>query len=462
MSKQHRYLLGLITLASVVTIVFQCFWLYGNYRNEKANFVAYAERMLFESVQEERELQFKKIAPEDYERLHRKLPAGGIALRAAPAAYEGTTRWMKTLPAMRINRVRPPNFGFKQDSIGPRLLPLGFINININTIKKRYISKLDRNLSDVFLLDTLQITPESNLDTSLVKHPQFPIHATTMMLNPVEDTFLVLYLKTPFWWIFKHLVWAFLSAILLTGLTVGCLIYMLYTIFKQKKLADIKNDFVNNMTHELKTPLATILAATESLQQFSYNDKQLKAGAYLRMSHRAATHLTNLIDQILHLAAGDNKGLHLQLEPIDSSTLLRQLIEIHKFTKSAEISLATEEQIPPIYIDRMHISNAINNLLDNAIKYTVGPVLIRIASKVMRHEWVLRISDNGIGISAENIQHIFQPFYRVPTGNVHRVKGFGLGLHYVRQVITGHKGRIEVESLPGKGSIFTIYLPITI
>jgi two-component system, OmpR family, phosphate regulon sensor histidine kinase PhoR len=462
MSKQHRYLLGLITLASVVTVVFQCFWLYGNYRNEKANFVAYAERLLFESVQEERDLQFKKIAPEDYERLHKHLPIRGIAVRAIPATYEGTPRWMKTRHAIRIGRMGPSDSLFKQDSIGPKLFPLGFINIDINTIKKRYIHKLDRGLKGVFLLDTLQIAPGESPDTTLIQHARFPIRATTMMLNPASDTFLVLYLKTPFWWIFKHLAWAFLSAILLTALTIGCLIYMLYTIFNQKKLADIKNDFVNNMTHELKTPLATILAATESLQQFTYEDKQLKAISYLQMSHRAATHLTNLIDQILQLAAGENKGLHLQLEPIDSAVLLKQLIEIHKLTKSAEISLAIEEEIPPIRIDRMHISNAINNLLDNAIKYTVGPVFIHIASKIRQHEWELRVSDNGIGISTENIQHIFQPFYRVPTGNIHRVKGFGLGLHYVKQVIVEHKGRIEVESSPGKGSTFTIYLPITI
>ncbi|GAA4794276.1 hypothetical protein GCM10023231_23300 [Olivibacter ginsenosidimutans] len=500
MSKQHRYLLMLITLASLVTIVFQCFWLMGNYQHEKENFIAYAERLLFESMQEEREAQFRNVYPDLYSDLVKK----GNFQDAIQVFYRGPNGLGQEKAA--------PN-----DSSHVQLFPAAFMHLDFQMLQKRYREKLGPDLQDVFFLDTLHISRERfaktvsnptktdktkavkpfrlrllgrpifngptheefedgalppplrmrHFDAALGKTNQaiiakFPIQATTMMLDPAKDLFLSLYLKAPSWWIFRHLAGALLSSLLLTGLTIGCLVYLLYTIFKQKKLADIKNDFVNNMTHELKTPLATVLAATETLQQFKLDDKQQKASLYLQMTHRAATHLTNLIDQILHLAVGEKKGMYLQIESVDTDKLLQQLIDTHQLIHQQQISLSIVNDIPPIPLDKMHIGNAINNLLDNAVKYAVDAVHIQLVSKIVNQHWVLSISDNGIGIASADISHIFQPFYRVPTGNIHRVKGFGLGLYYVKQVITQHKGLIEVSSTPGKGTTFTIYLPLSI
>lgn len=515
MSKQHRYLLGLITLASIVTIVFQCFWLIGNYHHEKDNFIAYAERLLFESMQEERELQFRAVYPEAYTSLkqggfpairqlfhqhrddkNRRISA--LAVRGTPAI------------SLSINESIPTDSIPMQPVFGATAL----LHMDYHALQKRYREKLGPDLQNVFFLDTLHVKrmefskataprgmrsrsmipaepllktkPRSifgmalrsergksgSLDERHFSMPfgkpnpkivaEFPIQATTMMLDPAKDLFLSLYLKTPTWWIFKHLAWAFLSSFLLTGLTIGCLVYLLYTIFKQKKLADIKNDFVNNMTHELKTPLATVLAATETLQQLQLKNNQQRAELYLQMTHRSATHLTNLIDQILHLAVGEKKGMHLQPELVDTSKLLEQLVETHQLIYQHRITLSIEEEVPLIKVDKMHIVNAVNNLLDNAIKYTIEPINIRVLSKMMNKQWVLSIADNGIGIASADIKHIFQPFYRVPTGNIHRVKGFGLGLHYVKQVIAQHKGQIEVNSMLGKGTTFTIYLPLSV
>jgi len=514
MSKQYRYLLGLIALACVVTIVFQCFWLVGNYQHEKDNFIAYAERLLFESMQEQRELQFRAAYPEAYLALQKgDLPQIGQSFyhhvdgkdRVATLAISG-------MPATDIAAIHDT---VHQDSLRlQHVLPTAFMPIDFHALQKRYQEKLGLDLQDVFFLDTLHVKREEFskvtikganrrtlpamsmkgtltgpiLDVSVRTEPEqsgplrkhhfsmpffgkpnpkvlahFPTQAATMMLDPSKDLFLSLYLKTPTWWILKHLAWALLSSFLLTSLTIGCLVYLLYTIFKQKKLADIKNDFVNNMTHELKTPLATVLAATESLQQFKWKDhQQKKADLYLQMTHRSATHLSNLIDQILHLAVGEKKGMHLQPEPVDTNKLLHQLIETHQLINQHQITLLIEEEVPLINVDRMHMVNAVNNLLDNAIKYTIEPVSIRVVSKMMHNQWVLSITDNGIGIASADIKQIFQPFYRVPTGNIHRVKGFGLGLHYVKQVIAQHSGQIAVDSTLGKGTTFTIYLPLSI
>lgn len=512
MSKQHRYLLGLITLAGVLTIVFQCFWLYGNYRNEKANFVAYAERLLFESMQEVRELQFRAAYPEAYD----IFKEGNFPV--ARQLFYHRAKEKGRLATVAVREMPAPQIGSKNigdnDSVHIKAFPAAFMPIDFHALQKRYKEKLDPGLQGVFFLDTLHMgserfsktivsglniksaTPVEPMGGSTLMRPilgatlrsepaetrpvrdhrfglplgkpnqkvmaNFPIQATTMMLDPSKDLFLSLYLKTPTWWIFKHLAWALLSSFLLTSLTIGCLVYLLYTIFKQKKLADIKNDFVNNMTHELKTPLATVLAATETLQQFKLKDNMQKVDLYLQMTHRSATHLTNLIDQILHLAVGEKKGMHLQAEPVSINELLQQLVDTHQLINQHQITFSRESGMPSINIDKMHIANAVNNLLDNAIKYTIGSINIRVVSKLVDNQWMLSIADNGIGIASSDVKHIFQPFYRVPTGNTHRVKGFGLGLHYVKQVITGHKGRIEVESSPGKGSTFTIYLPINI
>jgi len=533
MSKQHRYLLGLITLASLVTIVFQCFWLVGNYQHEKENFIAYAERLLFESMQEERELQFRSAYPEAYTSLKQGgFPAARqLFYQQADEKNRAAALAISGVPATAI----AVNDTLAHDSLPMQgVFPVALMHMDFHALQKRYRNKLGPDLQNVFFLDTLKAkrvddkgieagmvgpTPRlfkmsgsskttisvtrslparlaepirlhtltrpvfgiamrsgSDRNGSLRGHHfsvpfgktnpkvivDFPIQAATMMLDPSKDLFLSLYLKTPTWWIFRHLAWTLLSSFALTSLTIGCLVYLLYTIFKQKKLADIKNDFVNNMTHELKTPLATVLAATETLQQLRLKDNQQKADLYLQMTHRSATHLTNLIDQILHLAVGEKKGMHLHPEPVDTNKLLLQLVETHQLINQHQVTLSIEEEVPLINVDKMHIVNAVNNLLDNAIKYTVEPINIRVISKMENGQWVLSIADNGIGIASADIKHIFQPFYRVPTGNIHRVKGFGLGLHYVKQVITQHKGQIEVISTPGKGTTFTIYLPLNI
>lgn len=443
MSKQYRYLLGLILLASLVTILFQCFWLYGNYQHEKANFISYAERLLFESMQEERELYVK----ENY-----------------PAVYEGLVR---------------------------ERFPVAFTRIDLQLLHKRYRNKLGTDLQNTFYLDTVFLPPGEDsvkihpmaskfgyrrdirpmppgprrflLPESRIKEEvlaQFPIQAATMMIDPSKYLFLSLYLKAPTWWILEKLVWGFLSSLFLICLTIGCLVYLLYTVFKQKKLAEIKSDFVNNMTHEFKTPLATVLAATESLQLVKMEDDPQKVSSYLQMTHRAATHLSHLIDQILHLAAREKMGMSLQPEWVDTNKLLGQLIETHNLGGHHNISLSVAEETPPVFIDRIHIFNTINNLLDNAIKYATNPVCIQVDSRIANNQWILTITDNGIGISSADQKHIFQPFYRVPTGNIHRTKGFGLGLHYVKQVIERHNGRIHVSSALGKGTTFIIHLPI--
>lgn len=504
MSKQHRYLLGLIALASIVTIVFQCFWLYGNYQNEKTNFITYAEMLLFESIQEERELQLRQSYPEMYHHFERYDRPDKLF---TPSSFHERRRPWPTMSGIAAQRAASTKIT-GQDSLNVRLLPTALLSISPDIIQKNYKKKMGINLQNCFYLDTVKLIapPIENLQDNRNMHlkqevpvlsgkavypigrgiptmpaalavsgrnkppipsnqaiaKEFPIQATAMMMDPSKGAFLVLYLKTPTLWILERLAWALVSSLLLISLTVGCLAYMLYTVFKQKKIADIKNDFVNNMTHELKTPLATVLAATESLQQFSFEESQQKASLYLRMSHKAATHLTSLIDQILHLAVGEKRGLHLQVEPLDTLPILQQLVEMHQLTNNCIIFLTTEKNIPPVLLDKMHISNAISNLLDNAVKYTDHKPTIRVKSSVLAHRWVLSVEDNGMGISQEDIKHIFQPFYRVPTGNIHRIKGFGLGLHYVNQVVAQHKGQIEVYSTPGQGTTFTIYLPLSI
>jgi len=477
MPKRHRYLLGLITLASLFTVLFQCFWLYGNYQHEKMNFIASTERLLFESMQEEREARLKRIAPEEYQLLRKRLmemekSRPGFRRKENHIMQPPIWGMSDRLPFEKERKDRVMIMGLRGDSIknrglGPRFMEM-MGSVDFDSVKHRFYHKMKQlDLQDDFQLKKFSLARNNQGNVLTEKSSSYPIHVATMMLDPAKDLMIYLDVRIPFGWIFTRLAWALISSFSLMILTIGCLVYLLYTIFKQKKLADIKNDFVNNMTHELKTPLATVLAAVESLQQQFSSPKGLqqyhKTQVYLQMTHNAATHLTNIIDQILRQAVGENKQFHLQIEKVNTSALLRQLIETHQLTCSKDVNFSLEEvENREIYIDadRIHISNAINNLLDNAIKYTDKPANIQLKTTVHQKKWTLSVTDNGVGMAAGDLKQIFQPFYRIPTGNIHKTKGFGLGLYYVKQVITQHKGEISVNSTLGKGSTFTICLPL--
>lgn len=241
-----------------------------------------------------------------------------------------------------------------------------------------------------------------------------------------------------------------------------CLFYIIRTIIQQKKLTELKDDFINNMTHELKTPIATITVAIEGLQKFNGLNDPEKTQRYLQTSRNELSRLDGLVTKVLNVAAFERKKVVLVKERIAIDELMNELIqaEKQKTAKEVNITYVNRDGITEIEADKMHLRNVMLNLVDNAIKYATEPVDIKIDLTKQHKYAVFSIKDNGMGIPAKHIKHIFDKFHRVPAGNVHNVKGTGLGLNYVKYMVEAHGGKISVNSKVNKGSEFTVTIPI--
>src|SRR5690606_9071571 len=255
-------------------------------------------------------------------------------------------------------------------------------------------------------------------------------------------------------------IWSFSSIVLL--LVIVFFAYTLFVILKQKRLSEVQKDFINNMTHEFKTPIATIAVSAEVLKDPDIIQQPERLRNYTAIIEKENTRLKHHVDRVLQMAQLDKEGHGYKKELIDVHQLLDDAV--------ANLAIALEEKAGSVRIekdaskttvsgDKLHLTNVFGNLLDNAIKYCRGCAEITLRTLNHANGITVEVTDNGIGISAEDQRRIFQKFYRVPTGNVHDVKGFGLGLSYVKTVVEGHGGSISVYSEPGKGSTFRIQLP---
>ena len=230
----------------------------------------------------------------------------------------------------------------------------------------------------------------------------------------------------------------------------------------------MKEDFTHNITHELKTPIAVAYAANDALLNFNGAENLTKRQNYLQIIQAQLKQLSGLVEQILSMSMEQRKNFRLNYELVELRPMLENLISQHrlKADKPAEFKLIMKEDII-LHADRLHLYNVISNLIDNAIKYSDEKAYICISatrcngscnSSCNAHV-TLKIQDKGIGIPTDKQKHLFNKFYRVPTGNLHNVKGYGLGLYYVKTMIEQHKGTVSVESITGKGSTFTLQIP---
>ncbi len=236
-----------------------------------------------------------------------------------------------------------------------------------------------------------------------------------------------------------------------------------YIIYRQKRLDELKTDFINNMTHEFKTPVATISLASQMLKNDRISENKEKVQNYAHIIEEENNRLSGHIENVLQVARLDRGEFKLKLESVDVNELLKEISD------SLELRLQNEQGIlvtnlaatdAVILADKFHLTNSIYNVLDNAIKYrSEKDPEIRISTRNSGSGVFINIQDNGIGISKENQRRVFEKFYRVPTGNIHNVKGFGLGLSYVKVIMNAHHGDIHVDSDIGKGSKFELYLP---
>lgn len=259
--------------------------------------------------------------------------------------------------------------------------------------------------------------------------------------------------------------WYYLFAIILFVLVFFA--FSVSVIFKQKKLSEIKNDFINNMTHELKTPIATIGISSETLMNIDPENAKDKLLRYASIIYKENKRLESQVERVLNVANMDRNEIKLNMTTFDIHEIIEEAKENFEFNQLEEqegkIEMALNATDSVLSADLVHVTNIINNLLDNAIKYCDKiPHVIISTSNVRGGKIVISIKDNGKGIARDNLKYIFDKFYRVPTGNLHDVKGFGLGLFYVKTIIEELNGSIQVKSVLGKGSEFIITLPISL
>jgi two-component system phosphate regulon sensor histidine kinase PhoR len=257
--------------------------------------------------------------------------------------------------------------------------------------------------------------------------------------------------------------WLMLSTSLLVIIVIMSIFYYtVHTIINQKRNSEIKNDFINNMTHELKTPISTISLACEAMSDPDIGQNQQAVKRYVGMIGDENKRLGLLVEEVLQSAVFDRGEFKLKIETIELNKLLKEVIDkiqIQVKEKNGKLSTIIADDTIFVQGDRVHLANVLYNLIDNANKYSKENPEITVLLEKTGDRAKISVSDKGIGISKENQNRIFEKLYRVPTGNIHDVKGFGLGLSYVKIVLEKLGGSITLKSQLGKGSTFTIYLP---
>ena len=239
--------------------------------------------------------------------------------------------------------------------------------------------------------------------------------------------------------------------------------YSISIIIRQNRLSEVKNDFINNMTHELKTPISTISLSSELLLRLEEDVELEKIKRYAGIIYKENKRLENQVERVLNVAKLDKDQVVLNKEGFDVHELLQEVkdnFEFNQTEQGGKLTIHLDASRFVIQADPVHFTNVVYNLLDNAVKYCTEKADIVISTRNDKNYLQIEISDNGIGIKKENIKLIFDKFYRVPTGNIHNVKGFGLGLYYVKLIVDAHKGKIDVKSTPGKGTVFVLSFPL--
>jgi len=255
-------------------------------------------------------------------------------------------------------------------------------------------------------------------------------------------------------------------SVLFTLIIIAAFFLTIRTMLRQKKLAEIKNDFINNMTHEFKTPIATISLAVDAMRNEKVLQDREKLGYFSSIIKEENQRMNRQVETILKASQLERQEVDLNLKPTHVHEIIKEVVD--NFTlqlqeKNGKVEMHLDATNDLINADEVHFSNLVNNLVDNAMKYAKDntPPYIKLCTTSDAKYFRIKIEDNGIGMTRDTVKRIFERFYRAHTGNVHNVKGFGLGLSYVKTMVKAHEGDIKAESTLGKGSMFTIDLPLS-
>jgi two-component system, OmpR family, phosphate regulon sensor histidine kinase PhoR len=402
------------------------------------------------------------------------------ALEAKEQQFENRINLVTTTAATDLAQNRSTLATFERKKNNDALFPL---NVYPPTITKRYtrdqirvviqkaFEKHDlKNVGFEFAITTSSVIGNDiqsedflNLarDTSRNIQHVFPIEPADGYVNAPEEWLILIvpHVGTIVW---KQMaLWIAVSSIF-TIIIIAAFFITVRALLKQKKLSEIKSDFINNMTHEFKTPLATISLAVDALKNEKVMHDKDKMSYFSGIIKEENKRMNKQVETILQAALLDKKEIQLNLKPLHAHDMMEVAINnirlpLEEKNGTMEINFDAIDDL--IMADEVHFTNVINNLIDNALKYSKENPVIKISTSNNEYGLKIQIEDNGIGMTKETLSKIFEKFYRAHTGNIHDVKGFGLGLNYVKTIISAHKGKIKAESTIGKGTTFTLDMP---
>lgn len=478
MRKRIRNILILMCTCILGIYLFQGYWLYNSYRVQFDQFnrdINGALRTALFNNQYSDIRQFihyytKDSSAQPVKGLFMQMEQTGIPVGKRDTARAIMDSIMNRDRQIRVLVRATPSRTFA-DTLARQISDLIMLNnlygdsVNLKGLDSTFTAELhSRQIVTAFKMDTFHVdfnnfARESFRDSMRRKEP---LKTTKMPFNPASNLFVQATFASPLQYIVMKMMWTLVSSVALLILTTICFIYMLRTILKQKRLSDVKNDFINNMTHELKTPIATVYAAVEAMQNFNALSDQRKTKSYLDISKQELQRLSDLVEKVLQISAEEKEEIELFREETDLNELVDNIITNQQLKAGRPVQFRYDNHLdhPLAYVDKTHLSNAIGNLVDNAIKYSGDQPLVHIQCTKENGLLTIRVKDNGIGIPRMYQESIFDKFFRVPTGNLHNVKGFGLGLSYVKKIVDMHNGAVRVHSEPEKGSEFVIQLPV--
>lgn len=366
------------------------------------------------------------------------------------------------IPDFHLHVIKPLTIGEKYSVDEVRL-----------KLRKEFLTDEWKNLKFEFAIfsqtgDVEMITngyEQASLDTSVNKRfiiPILPDESLTLDEMAYYE-YMIVYIPHYEQQVWASLRWIIIGAGVFMMIIIAAFYVTVRSLLNQKKLSEIKSDFINNMTHEFKTPLATISLAVDALKNEKVLKNPEKLEYFRSIIKEENVRMNKHVETILQAALMDRQELKLNLEEVQMHEMLAQVLENYQLqleSKNGEVQTLFNAKNDLVSVDEVHFGNLISNLIDNAIKYSNESILIKISTHSTSKLLIIRIEDNGIGMSKETVKRIFEKFYRAHTGNLHNVKGFGLGMSYVKTVIDAHKGKMRVESTLGKGSIFTIEIPL--
>lgn len=459
----------------VLLLVLEGFWLRGAYLDAAEDFQKQANLLFRNTVF----VMHDSLVQRSFKRIDGPLSDGPIrkARPFVPDSLHVKLRSLTDTTEFHVTRIEIISTDTKSDSL-IRLASPFVSRLPKDAAEKRFIFQMG---SDTLSLDTIRHHYRQALDEAGIK-TRFRIHTihgqrafiletsgdrssvnpytSLVSLNP--RTHYVATFDNADALFLREIAPQMLFSIFLTVVTAGSFHVMHRHLRAQQRLMEMKNDFISNVTHELKTPVATVSVALEALRNFRALENPQRTNEYLDIAENELKRLTLMTDRILKTTVFDERGLDLNMEKIDLAEIAQQVISSMKVVferRGTEVRYLKTGTNFELKASEAHLTNVLFNLIDNALKYSAEASSLEIALTDAPDKVCLAVKDSGMGIAKEFQDKIFQKFFRVPSGDVHNTKGYGLGLSYVHSVVKHHGGNITVESEPGKGSEFIIELP---